>query len=116
VSYIVRVLPRAKDDLEAIFHYIEERSPLGAIRWEEALESGFSKLNYDPLVYGLAPENKHFDFELRQLLFKTPRGRNYRIVFRVEEMRVFVLRICGPGQAPLNSDDMPKRSKQDTQG
>lgn len=107
MNYTVRVLPRAKQDLRRIFFYIEERSPEGAIRWEEALESGLDRLSNNPLIYGLAPEDKHFVFELRQLLFKTRRGRNYRAVYRIDENEVTVLRICGPGQAPLSPDEIP---------
>ena len=79
MSYSVRLLPRAKTDLHRIFFYIEERSPEGALRWEKALEAGLDRLGGNPLIYGLAPEDSHFDFELRQLLFKTKHGRTPRM-------------------------------------
>jgi plasmid stabilization system protein ParE len=63
VSYSVRVLPRGKTDLRRIFFYIEQRSPEGAIRWEEALESGLDRLSSNPMIYGLAPEDDHFGFD-----------------------------------------------------
>ncbi len=107
MSYSVRLLSRAKADLLRIFFYIEERSPEGALRWEEALEAGLDRLRGNPSIYGLAPEDSHFDFELRQLLFKTKQGRTYRAVYRIDRNQVIVFRICGPGQAPLSPDELP---------
>ena len=66
-----------------------------------------AKLTQNPKRYGFAPENKPASRELRQSLFKTPRGRRYRAVFVVVENEVRVLRIRGPGQSELEPDEMP---------
>jgi hypothetical protein len=43
---------------------------------------------------------------IRQTLFKTPRGRTYRMVFTILGSDVRVLAIRGPGQAPLTRNDL----------
>jgi len=103
------MLPRAQDDFETMFSYIWKRSPEGANNWRQAFELATKRLKTNPQSCGLAPEDKQFDFELRQLLFKTRYGRTYRAVFRVDEPRVSILRLCGPGQAPLRPDEIPLR-------
>ena len=49
------------------------------------------RLSFIPLACPLAPENSDFEFELRQLVV-----HRYRILFRIFEETVFVLRIRGP--------------------
>jgi hypothetical protein len=80
---------------------IAGRSPQGAISWTEAYLSAVRKLSVDPLRPALAPESREFEFELRQLLFRTRRGRTYRILYRVDSEGVEVLHVRGPGQRPI---------------
>lgn len=63
MNYLVRLVPRAIADLRHIFFYIREFSPEGALRWEEALEQSLDRLSANPLIYGMAPEDNHFEFE-----------------------------------------------------
>jgi len=49
------------------------------------------------------------ELEVKQILFKTKRGRIYRAVFHVKGTDVFVLRVRGPGQAPITKEDLPSR-------
>lgn len=72
------VLPRAEEDAQAIFDYIHKRSPSGAVRWWDAYETAVWEIRDNPYRYGMAPENGLLGYELRQFLFKTPRGRKYR--------------------------------------
>jgi hypothetical protein len=55
-----------------------------------------------------AQENDDVNLEVRQVLFKTKRGRAYRAVFHVEGNDVYLLRVRGPGQAPIRPDDLPR--------
>ena len=80
MSYSLHILPRAESDFLHMLSFIEGHSPEGAERWRQAFEDGLQRLQDNPLIYGLAPEDTHFDFELRQLLFKTKRGCTYRAV------------------------------------
>lgn len=106
MNYSVRIMPHAKTDFQNMFDFIWTHSPAGAERWKEAFEAGIERLRSNPFIYGLAPENQFFSFELRQLLFRTPQGLIYRALYQVDEEEVVVFRLCGPGQAPLQSDEL----------
>ena len=106
MSFSLRILPRAEKDAQHIYDYIAERSPDGALRWWDALQRSASKLLENPSRYGYAPENSLTRFEVRQFLFKTRRGRTYRGIFAVVDSEIRILRIRGPGQAPLEADEM----------
>ena len=107
MSLTLRILPRAERDVQAIFDYIFPRSEDGAIRWWNAFEEAAQAVPKNPERYGFAPENNLSEFDVRQFLFKTPQGRMYRGVFVVVDSQVRVLRVRGPGQAKLRSDEMP---------
>ena len=53
-----------------------------------------------------APENSLTADTLREFSFKTRRGRSYRAVFTVVGDELRLLRIRGPGQAPLSEDEL----------
>jgi plasmid stabilization system protein ParE len=107
MSYTVRIMPRAVADRRDIFDYISRRSVQGADAWELAYEAVLDRLEMNPLQFGLAPEDGQFNFELRQCLFRTRRGNTYRGVFRIDEETVTILRLRGPGQAPITPGDLP---------
>ena len=109
MSYSVRILPRAENDLERMYDYISTRSPEGAERWLAAFEVAIGRLKVSPFLYVSAKEDKHFAFELRQFVFKTPHGRAYRTFYSVDENTVSILRVCGPAQAPLAPEEFPKQ-------
>ena len=100
------MLPRASADARCIARYIADRSLPGASAWLVALEQARDRLQLNPLGCALAEENEFFDIDVRQALFKTRRGRVYRLVFTVVENEVRVLRVRGPGQAPLEPGDV----------
>jgi hypothetical protein len=106
MSFIVRELPKASEDKESIFRWLYQRSPAGAFAWLEAYDSMVARLKHQAASLGLAPENEDCDFEVRQALFKTRRGRVYRALFFIESHEVFVLRVRGPGQAPVIPPDL----------
>jgi hypothetical protein len=55
---------------------------------------------------GQADEIADFDLDVRQVLFKTRHGRVYRALFLIEDDHVFILRVRGPGQAPVEPEDL----------
>lgn len=106
MKFSVILQPRAHRQLKQTVRWISERSPDGANRWLDAFDRVLDQLEENPEGCGLAPENSLVNREIRQTLFKTPRGRSYRVVFTVIESEVRVLAIRGPGQASLRRRDL----------
>lgn len=108
-SFEPHLLPRAQVDLENIVRFLAERSPQGATTWRERWEEVLDDLRTRPLEFGLAPESARYESEIRQVLFKTRRGRTYRALFTVVGRGVFILHVRGPGQ-DLVRRGRPRRS------
>lgn len=102
----VNILPRAARDVQSIYAWLCERSPDGALRWWDAFEHAVERVAANPQGPGLAPEDELFSWELRQFLFKTRRGRTYRGVFTIVGDGIRILRVRGPGQPPLEADEV----------
>jgi hypothetical protein len=104
MKFTVYELPRARDDKRHILRWLYDRSPLGAAAWLNAYDSMVERLTIAADTLPLAPENDAVDLEVRQILFKTKRGRIYRAVFHLVGNDAYVLRVRGPGQAPITPD------------
>ncbi len=102
----VKVLPRAERDAQSIFDWIREQSVDGAIRWWAAIEDAQATLAKNAEAFSQAPESQLLEYDIRQKLFKTPHGRTYRVVYAITTHEVRILRIRGPGQPPLQADEM----------
>ncbi len=102
----IRMLRRANADFLSIVDYIYQRSPQGAAAWVEAFENAKSRLAENADGYSEADENDRFDLDVKQALFKTRRGRIYRIIFTIVEDEVRILRVRGSGQAPIEPGDV----------
>jgi plasmid stabilization system protein ParE len=107
MPFRVITLGRADRDLVTIARWLLKRSPRGARRWLLAFEEAKDKLRESPLAHGLAPEDSRVDFELRQIFFKTRRGKSYRAVFTVVDDEIRILRVRGPHQRLLRRKEMP---------
>lgn len=97
----VRILRRARNDLDQITAYIAERSPQGVARFEEAMQT----LGQDPLGSPLAPEAEEIGEAVRQIRFRTRAARTYRALFLIAGDEVRVLRIRGAGH-PVTPEDL----------
>ena len=107
MTFEVRELPKAKADVRAIFEWLHEHSEPGAKAWLDAYDAALVRLESHASAMRVAIENDAVaDFELRQILFKTRRGRIYRAVYFIEDTTVFVARVRGPRQAPIDPDDI----------
>lgn len=106
MTYEVSALRRAQADVRLILDWLAERSPKGARAWLDAFDSMVARLETEADSFGPAAENEGFEFDVRQALFKTPRGRSYRALFFIEGREVFILRVRGPGQAPVEPNDL----------
>ncbi len=98
----VRLTHEADTCVRDIRDWLTEQSPAGALRWLDALESACRQIAERADSYGLAPEADAFGEPLRQSLFKTRRGKTYRILFVIRGRVVHVVSVRGAGQAPID--------------
>ena len=87
-KYQVNLSQQAQDDLEQIFYYIADDNINNAANFILQLEKKIYSLESFPDRHPLIPENEFFDTNYRHLIFK-----KYRIVYRIAEKSVFILRI-----------------------
>ncbi len=106
MAYKIELADRAKRDASEIYEWIADRSPEGADRWYGALLDAANSLTMDPERCGVAYEAEDLPAGVRELLFKTPKGKRYRILFLMSADVVTLLCIRGPGQAPVTSEDL----------
>ncbi len=105
MTYRVKVLARARNDLDGIVAFVAERSPEGAARLLARLEDATARLEVDPFVAPIASESEEVGEEVRNIIFRTKVGRTYRALFVVVGDEVRVLWVRGSGQPPLKSTD-----------
>jgi plasmid stabilization system protein ParE len=106
MRFQVIILGRARSDVESIYEWFSKRSPFGAVAWYAAFWDATQKLRTDPESCGMAPEAEIVGIPLRQSIFRTRRGKRYRILLTVIGNEVRLLRVRGPGQAPLKPEDL----------
>ena len=106
MSFVVRELPKAKQDKESVYSWITARSPTGALAWLDVYDAVITRLADDADSFSFAPENADCELDVRQTLFKTRRGRVYRLLFFIEGTEALVLRVRGPGQARVSSTEI----------
>ena len=107
MSFAVHELPKAKADKRAILVWLIERSLQGGRAWLEAYDDLLVRLEQDATRFGRALENADcHHLEVQQAFFKTRQGHIYRVLFFIEGTDVYVLRVRGAGQAPVEPDDL----------
>jgi len=87
-KYEVNLTRHAQEDLEHIFDYIAADSINNASNFIVELEKSVYSLEHLPNRNPLIPENEYFGTDYRHLIYK-----KYRIIYRVLENSVFILRI-----------------------
>ena len=106
MTFHVKALPRAEDDIRSITTFIYERSPKGAASWLKAYEDAITHLKQFAEGCPVAIENDELEIDARQKRFKTRRGNRYRLVFTIVRDEVRILRVLGPGRRPLRADEI----------
>ena len=106
MTYRVRTLRKAEADIRSITNYICKRSPQGAAAWLDAYRQARTRLADNAESCGAADENEYFDIDVKHALFKTRRGRLYRLLFTIVDDEVRILRVRGSGQAPVGPEDL----------
>jgi plasmid stabilization system protein ParE len=98
MKFNAQLLWRAKRDVDHILAWLNQRSPQGAASWLRAWDRTFASLESSADQYGLAPESEGRPIEVRQILFHTRKGREYRALYTIECNNVYVMHIRAPGQ------------------
>lgn len=98
MKFKAHLLWRAQRDLDHILAWLNERSPQGAASWLRRWDETFTILESSANEYGLAPEGEDHEFEVRQILFRTRKGRDYRALYTIQGSEVYVMHIRAPGQ------------------
>lgn len=106
MTYKVLALRRADADVRHIARWIAKRSLQGAHSWLDAYEEMLARLAVDAHVFPAALEDPDCDISLRQATFRTRHGRTYRAIFTIVGDQVRILRIRGPGQPPLQENEL----------
>jgi plasmid stabilization system protein ParE len=106
MTFEVVSLRRADADVRGIVRWIAQRSPAGASKWLDAYEQMLGRHSGNVETFAAATEDSEFDIPLRQALFSTLHGRTYRAIFTVVGQQIRILRIRGPGQPPLQQDEL----------
>ena len=107
MSFTIHELPRAKADKRTIFVWLLERSPQGAKSWLKFYDNLLVRLEKNADRFGQALENDDcHHLKVQQALFKTRRGRVYRVLYFIDGNDVYVLRVRGAGQAPVEPQDL----------
>ena len=98
MKFKAHLLWRAERDVDHILNWLNERSPKGAASWLRRWDQTFAILETSADEYGLAPENEGSPLEIRQIMFRTRKGRDYRALYTIQGKDVFVMHIRAPGQ------------------
>ena len=102
IRFAVTVLPQAEQDADSIFDWLQGKSRQGALAWYEALGIALQELARQGDIHNYAPESERVKRPVRQKLFKTLRGRTYRILYEIEADQLYILHIRAPGQKLLS--------------
>ena len=92
-KYRVELTAAALTDLNGILEFIAQDSPTEALRWLDAMERRIRSLERAPLRCAVIPETAELGREYRHLLFG-----NYRAIYRVEGVAVWVIRVIHGAQ------------------
>jgi plasmid stabilization system protein ParE len=103
MKFTVVTFRAAERDYNEILEYIAARSRSGAETWARAFDKLLLRLEENADSFPLAPENEHVDFEVREALFRTPRGLVYRVLFTIRDSTAIVLHVRAPGQDFVDS-------------
>ena len=93
MSFRIKVFRTAVREVDEILDWFirQQKAPSGAEAWYRAYNASIAKLRKFGDQQSLAPENEFVDFDVRQVLFKTRRGKRfYRLIFTIvgDEVRV----------------------------
>lgn len=106
MRFQIKVLRRADRDVDRILWWFsnQQKSPSGAATWFRSYEAALQRLSEFADSQSLSPESEYATHDVRHALFKTRRGRVYRILFTIVGDEARVLHVRGPGQNLVSVD------------
>ena len=104
-KYRVEIAPSAEHDIRAEYEKIVQHRPVAARKWVRQVRGKIRALRSFPERYGIISEISDAEHEFRHYLFG-----NYRIIYRIETDRVFVLRVFHAARL-LNPADLRRISE-----
>lgn len=87
-KYKVHITTSAQTDIQLIYDYIARENPKNAVHFIDELQAKAAALSQFPQRQPAISENSFFGTDYRQLIVK-----KYRIIYRIAETDVFILRI-----------------------
>jgi plasmid stabilization system protein ParE len=106
MNYRVELTARAERDVDNILAWIADKSPQGAGTWLRRLSEVLNELATSADRCQFAPEDGYGDTEIRHVVFKTRRGKTYRLLFTIRDDVVLVRHVRGPGQDLVPPDEL----------
>jgi plasmid stabilization system protein ParE len=100
--FSVVIQASAERDIREALTWIQRRSPARAAKWIDQLESAIGTLGEAPLRCPLAEEGRHFEEEIRHLIWRMSGARQaYRILFTIRGHAVHILHVRHCRRLPL---------------
>jgi toxin ParE1/3/4 len=87
----VKIMPEAGENIGSAYKELKKENPIFAAKWREEIKKAILGLDRFPESHVVAPENRSFNCEIRQLLYG--RGTPWRIFFTIEGKTVKVLHV-----------------------
>ena len=94
----VRYTPRARDDLRAIFRYLDQLSPSGAKSVKRTLEGRIRRLGDFPFMAPATRESGVYELSI----VRYP----YKVYYRVENEEVRIVHIRHTSRRPLDVSEL----------
>ncbi len=102
MEFSVEITQAALADAEGYVCFIRDdrQDPVAAEQWWNGLVDQILSLETLPRRCSIIPEQKYFEQEMRHLIYAS-----HRIIFRIDESTVTVLRIYHGARKPLKAID-----------
>ena len=96
IIYSIQITQKAGQDVETIFSYLSDERPTSAAKFIVEFEAHVRDLRWSPTRYPKIRERFRHRRVYRHVLF-----HRYRIIYRIQHRKVFVLRVIHQSQLLL---------------
>ncbi|MBE9044331.1 type II toxin-antitoxin system RelE/ParE family toxin [Pleurocapsales cyanobacterium LEGE 10410] len=105
MTFRVKLSPSAIRDAETAYLWLKEQDREFADTWFQGFREAIISLEQLPARCPLAPESRHLEKDVRQLLYRKSKRTVYRILFGISDTEVNVYRIRHSAQQTLTEED-----------